>query len=235
MGGAHGIAGRLAGVRERIERAARRAGRDPSSVTLVAVSKTVEPARILEAIEAGQRDFGENRVQEALDKIPRLPAVRWHMVGHLQRNKARRVVGRFELIHSVDSLKLVDVLDRLGRERGFVVRALVEVNVGGEASKSGVAPEDLPALLDHAAGREGLAIEGLMTVPPWAEDPQDARPFFAALARLRDRESRAARPAVRLEHLSMGMSHDFEVAIEEGATIVRVGTAIFGPRARPAA
>ena len=235
MSDVHGIAERLANVRARIERAARGVGREPSSVTLVAVSKTVGLEQILEAVEAGQRDFGENRVQEALGKIAGLPGIRWHMVGHLQRNKARHVVGRFELIHSVDSARLVDVLDRLGRERGLVVRTLVEVNVGGEASKSGVLPGDLPALLDHAAGREGLAVEGLMTVPPWTEDPQDARPFFVALARLREAESRAARPGVHLEHLSMGMSHDFEVAIEEGATIVRVGTAIFGPRPRPAA
>ncbi|GAB4371830.1 MAG: YggS family pyridoxal phosphate-dependent enzyme [Acidobacteriota bacterium] len=230
MGSGSDVARRLGAVRERIARAAARAGRDPAAITLVAVTKTVTPPRIAEAIEAGQRDFGENRVQEALEKIPHLPPVRWHMIGHLQRNKARKVVGRFELIHSVDTPRLVDTLDRLGRERGLVVRTLIEVNVGGEASKSGIAPEELPALLDHAAGREGLSVEGLMTVPPWTDDPQDARPYFAALARLREREAAVRRPGVRLAHLSMGMSHDFEVAIEEGATIVRVGSAIFGPR-----
>ncbi len=233
-----GIAARVADVRSRIEAAARRAGRDPRAVTLVGASKTVAPESIRAAHAAGVRVFGENRVQEAAPKIAVVPAARWHLIGHLQRNKARRAVELFELIHSLDSVRLAEVLDRLGQERGRPVETLIEVNLGGEETKTGFAPEDLRAALGELAGRPGLRILGLMTIPPFFDDPEAARPFFRDLAALardlseagRDLAARG-RPGVTCEHLSMGMSGDFEAAVEEGATFVRVGTALFGPRA----
>ncbi len=214
----------------RIESAARRAGRDPAEVVLVGASKRQPIERLLEARDAGVRVFGENRVQEALGKIPQVPGVRWHMIGRLQRNKARRAAEAFELIHSVDSLRLAEVLDRLGRERGRPVECLVEVNVGGEETKGGVAPAELPGFLEALAGREGLRVLGLMTLPPWREDPEEVRPYFRQLRRLAEEAAARRLPGIEMRHLSMGMSHDFEVAIEEGATFVRIGTALFGPR-----
>jgi len=226
----------LASVRERIAAAARRAGRDPAAVTLVAVTKTVGADVVERALRAGIEVVGENRVQEAAAKKPlvQVPAC-WHLIGHLQRNKARKAVELFDLIESLDSVRLLETLDRLGRERSRPVEAFVEVNLAGEATKAGVSPEELPQLLDAVAGRSGLRVRGLMTVPPWSDDPESSRRWFRQLRRLAERERRRERPGVDLRDLSMGMSHDFEVAVEEGATVVRVGTAIFGPRPRPAA
>ena len=224
------LAERLAAVRARIDAAARRVGRDPSGVTLVAVSKTHPAEAVREALAAGQALFGENRVQEAEGKIPLVPGARWHLVGRLQRNKARRAVELFELIHSVDSPRLAETLDRLGQERGRAVEALVEINVGGEASKGGFAPDEFLAALDELAGRPGLLVRGLMTVPPPVADPEEARPYFRRLVALGREAAARALPNVVVEQYSMGMSDDFEVAVEEGATLVRVGTAIFGAR-----
>ncbi len=224
------IAARLAHVHARIAAACVRAGRDPASVTLVGVTKTVGVPAIQAALEAGLQVLGENRVQEALPKLDALPRARWHFIGELQRNKARRVAERFELIHSVDSLRLGETLARIGDELGRPVAALVEVNVGGEASKAGIEPEELEPLLRALAGRPGLALRGLMAVPPPVDDPDEARPFFRRLAGLARAAAALGLPGVAMDELSMGMTHDFEVAIEEGATFVRVGTGIFGAR-----
>jgi len=221
---------RVREIQRRIEAAARRAGRDPTEITLVGASKRQPVERLLEARDAGVRVLGENRVQEALAKVPQVPGVRWHMIGRLQRNKARKAVEVFELIHSLDSLRLAETLDRLGMERGRPVECLVEVNVGGEESKGGVAPAELPAFLEAIAGREGLQVLGLMTIPPWREDPEGVRPYFRLLRELAEEAAARRLPGVTMRELSMGMSHDFEVAIEEGATFVRIGTALFGPR-----
>jgi len=224
------VAANLADVQRRITAACARAGRDPASVTLVGVTKTVPVPVIRAALEAGLAVLGENRVQEALPKLDELPGARWHFIGELQRNKARRVAERFELIHSVDSLRLGEALARIGEELGRPVHALVEVNVGGEATKAGIEPEDLDPLLRGLAGRPGLAIRGLMAVPPPVDDPEDARPCFRRLAELARGAAALGLPGVAMDELSMGMTHDFEVAIEEGATFVRVGTGIFGER-----
>ena len=207
-------------VRERIARAAGRAGRDPAAITLVAAAKTVTPQRIR---AAGVHDVGENRAQELIDARQALwsEPIRWHFIGALQRNKVKLVVGRVALIHSVEDAGLGAAVGRRAAEAGIVQDVLVEVNLSGEASKAGVAPEALGDLLDALASTEGLAVTGLMTIPA-PGDPEDARPAFRRLAELRD--------TAGLEHCSMGMTGDFEVAVEEGATIVRVGTAIFGPR-----
>ena len=213
----------------RIESACRRAGRPPSEVTLVAVSKTVPAPRVSALLEAGQTVFGENRVQEALGKMEAVgPPARWHLVGHLQRNKARHAVGVFDLIHSVDDLELAREIDRRAAARGIVQPVLVEVNVAGEASKEGVAPAALPGLLEGMAPFRAISVQGLMAIPPPAEDPEASRPWFRELGRLRDDAARRLGAAV--PHLSMGMSDDFEVAIEEGATLVRIGRALFGER-----
>jgi pyridoxal phosphate enzyme (YggS family) len=230
------IRDRVASVRERIARAAARASRPAAEVTLVAVSKTVPAEAVREAVEAGVRDFGENRIQEAEAKIGATgdlvaSGLRWHLVGHLQSNKARRAVGLFELIQSVDSLELARRLGRQGGERGRPVRALVQVDLAGEETKFGLSAEDLLPTLEAIRAEEGLRVEGLMVLPPLLEDPQAARPYFRRLRELRDRALQAGLLAAG--ELSMGMSHDFEVAVEEGATIVRVGTALFGERASP--
>ncbi|RMG48723.1 MAG: YggS family pyridoxal phosphate-dependent enzyme [Acidobacteria bacterium] len=227
------LAGRIDAVREKIAEAARRAGRDPAEVQLVAVTKTVPAEVIAEAYAAGLRIFGENRVQEAAAKIPKVPGPTWHLIGHLQRNKARKAVGLFSMIQSLDSLRLAETLDRLGRERGRPVETLVEVNLAAEPTKSGVSPRELPGLLDRLERAEGIRVRGLMAVPPFEEDPEASRSWFRALRRLAEAERPRRGGPIELVHLSMGMSHDFEVAIEEGATIVRVGTAIFGPRPSP--
>ena len=224
------LAERLESVRARIEAAALRARRDPGEVALVAVSKTMSPERVREAVEAGQNLFGENRLQDAMTKIPQVAGARWHFIGTLQRNKARSVVENFEMIHSLDGVKLARVLDRLGVERGSPVDALVQVNVGGEATKGGVEVGELPELLDEVAPLDGLQVHGLMAIPPFLDDPEEVRPYFRTLAGLARSEAGRGRPRISMRHLSMGMSGDFEVAIEEGATLVRVGTSIFGPR-----
>jgi pyridoxal phosphate enzyme (YggS family) len=219
---------RLVRVQERMSAAASRAGRDPASVRLVAVSKMMPVEAIREALKAGVTTLGENRVQEAAAKIAVLPAVAaWHLVGHLQTNKAKLAVQLFELIHSLDSVRLARELDRHGGQAGKIVRCLVEVNLEGEASKSGTTEEDLRPLLDAAGALPHLRIEGLMAIPPLLPDPEAVRPYFRRLRMLRDKLRSVNFP---LAELSMGMTHDFEVAIEEGATLVRIGTGIFGPR-----
>jgi hypothetical protein len=229
------IAENLAAVRERIERTARHAGRRPEEIVLMAVSKTQPPERIREAYNAGQRLFGENRVQEFAGKaeaLRDLGAAGWHMIGHLQTNKAAKTADLFGAVDSVDSLKLAEKLDAAARAVGRKLNVLIEINVGGEAAKSGVAPDsrELEQLLLGAPRLEALAFRGLMTVPPFTDDPQGARPYFRKLRELRDAIAARKLPGVAMEQLSMGMSHDFEVAIEEGSTCVRVGTAIFGER-----
>jgi hypothetical protein len=217
----------LAAVRERIEAAARRAGRDPRSVRLVAASKTQPPPAIRAAHAAGARDFGENYVQEALAKraeLLDLNDVRWHLIGHLQTNKAKIAAGAFDLIQSLDSIRLATALAKARPDPPLAV--LVEVNLGGEASKSGVPPDEVEALIN--AARAKVEMRGLMAIPPPASNPEDSRISFVRLRRLRDRL--AAATGFALSDLSMGMSEDFEIAIEEGATIVRVGRAIFGER-----
>jgi len=229
------IAENITEVRERIDAAVRRAGRSPGDVALMAVTKTHPPERIREAYDAGLRLFGENRVQEFAGKagpLGDLAGAEWHMIGHLQTNKAGKVAELFSAVDSVDSVKLAEKLDAAARALNRKLRVLIEVNVGGEAAKSGVAPDsrELEDLLLAAPRFEALEFRGLMTVPPFRDDPEDARPFFRKLRELRDTISARRLPAVSTGVLSMGMSHDFEVAIEEGSTCVRVGTAIFGER-----
>lgn len=226
-----GLETRLSAIRERMAAACARAGRDPSSVNLLAVSKTYGPEAVCAAAALGVEVFGENKVQEARGKVPQCPArLRWHLVGHLQTNKAREAVNLFEMIHAVDSLRLLQFLDRVAGEEGRTVNACVEVNVSGERSKFGIAPAELPGLLRAADTLFRVRIVGLMTMPPIAADPGETRPFFRALRELRDRMQ--SETGLALPELSMGMSHDYEVAIEEGATWIRIGTLLFGPRAR---
>jgi pyridoxal phosphate enzyme (YggS family) len=223
------IAHNLAQVRAKIAEACRRAGRDPGEVRLVAVSKTVDLERIRAAIDAGQDLFGENYLQEARDKIAALGSqVSWHLVGHLQTNKAGGAVAFFDLIHSVDRGKLARALNAAAARLGKVQDVLIQVNLGGEDTKSGVEPAAAPELLQEVARLPHLRVLGLMSMPPWFPDPEQARPYFRALRELRDRLIPLS--GLSLPELSMGMSDDFPVAVEEGATLVRVGTAIFGPR-----
>ena len=222
------IKGNLERVRERIAAACRRAGRAEGEVTLVAVTKTVTPIEVAELYRLGVRDFGENRVADGLERKNVLAAAdsRWHLIGHLQRNKAAMALsGGFTRIHSVESGKLLDVLDRECGRLGVRAEILLEVSVSGEESKYGIAPADLPSLAAAAAAKTNLELSGLMTMAPLSDDPEESRPLFRELARLRDdTEKRLGRP---LPHLSMGMTGDFEVAVEEGATLVRVGTALY--------
>lgn len=223
------IARNLDQIRERIARAAESVGRRPEDIQLVAVSKTHPPETIREAIDAGQAVFGENRVQDALPKIDALPPETiWHFIGHLQSNKVRKALGQFALFHGVDNVDLARQMDRIAGELGLEARILLEVNVSGEESKFGFAPEALPAALEALTALPRLRIEGLMTMAPYAENPESARPHFARLRELRDALARTA--GLPLAQLSMGMSGDFEQGIAEGATIVRVGSAIFGER-----
>ena len=226
------VADRLTGVRERISAAARSAGRDPASIRLVAVSKTFPINLIREAYAAGQREFGENRVQEALQKIAGSTdlEIRWHLLGHLQTNKARKAGPAFATIQSVDSLELLQKLDRAAEEAGTKPELLIQVDLAGEATKYGAPPREVPRLFDAAAACRAASVAGLMTVPPVPDTPEDARPWFRMLRDLRDGWLASGVPAAMLRELSMGMSGDFEVAIHEGATMVRVGTAIFGGR-----
>jgi pyridoxal phosphate enzyme (YggS family) len=217
------IAANLEGVRERVARAAERAGRRPGEVLLIGVSKTVDVERIRQALTAGLGALGENRVQEAKTKIEALGRpVPWHLIGHLQTNKARDAVALFDVIHSIDRVELAREIDRRAQARDRIIDALVEVNLGGEASKGGAAPDGVGALLDALSGLGHLRVRGLMAIPPVVERAEDARRWFRALRELGERHG--------VKELSMGMSADFEVAIEEGATMVRVGTAIFGAR-----
>ena len=222
---------RLAQVRELMGDAARKSGRTAEQIELVAVSKTHAAEKVQEAIEAGQLLFGESRVQEARAKIPLLPSrLRWHFIGHLQKNKIRHALPLFELFHGIDSLVLAREMERIAEEEGMRPRVLLEVNVAGEASKHGFSPEALRRDLEAALSLGRLTIEGLMTLPPFAPEAEASRQYFIALRKLRDQLE--AEFDVRLPQLSMGMSGDFPIAIEEGATIVRVGTAIFGERSR---
>jgi pyridoxal phosphate enzyme (YggS family) len=222
----------LRSILDRIAAAEGRAGRAPDGVQLVAVSKTFPLECVREAWEAGQRAFGESRVQEALAKIPALPgALRWHFIGHLQKNKIRRALPFFELFHGIDSTETAQAMDRVAAEEGAFPRVLLEVNVAGEASKFGFLPDALDKEIDTLLALSRLQIEGLMTIAPYDDEPEASRPHFRALRELRDRL--AARTGLPFDTLSMGMSGDFEVAVEEGATIVRVGSAIFGTRPRP--
>jgi len=229
------IAERVAAVRERIARAAERASRPPADVTLVAVSKTHPAEAVRAAFTAGVRDFGENRVQEAEPKIAGtsdLAGARWHLVGHLQSNKVRRAAALFGLVQSIDSVEIAERLARAAEESGREVRGLVEVDLAGEATKYGLPEAELLPALQALRGRAGLRLEGLMLLPPLLEDPEAVRPFFRRLRALRDRA--LSEGLLAAGELSMGMSHDFEAAVEEGATLVRVGTAIFGERRQAA-
>jgi PLP dependent protein len=231
------ISDSVATVRQRIAEAARRAERNPAEISLMAVSKTQPPERIREAYAAGLRLFGENRVQEFAGKagaLGDLTDAEWRMIGHLQTNKAAKAVELFAGVESVDSLRLAERLNASAKELGKKIAMLIEINVGGEAAKSGVAADskELQELLQGAAGLEHLEFRGLMTVPPFTEDPQQARPYFRRLRELRDQIAGRGLPGIGMQVLSMGMSHDFEVAIEEGSTCVRVGTGIFGERAK---
>jgi PLP dependent protein len=225
-------------IRERIAAAAARVGRNPDSITLMAVSKTVEPERIKQAYATGVRVFGENRVQEFAEKAASLADMNdaeWHLIGHLQSNKAKRATELFQAVDSVDSLRLAERLNQSAEQTGKKLAVLIEIKVGEEESKAGI-PLDSPELenlLRAAPQIAHLQIRGLMTVPPFTEDPEGARPYFRLLRDLRDTIAGRKLPGIAMDVLSMGMSHDFEVAIEEGSTCVRVGSAIFGARPKP--
>jgi len=218
-------------VRERIWRAAERANRSPQEVLLVGATKTVGIDRIREAMEAGVQVFGENRVQEAAPKIAQIGNdVEWHFIGHLQRNKVKDAFRLFQMVESVDSLPLALEMEKRGALLGRRMKVLIEVNLGGEETKSGASPEEVLELARRMADMPHLSLEGLMSIPPFFSDPEGSRPYFRALRRLRDEVLSADIPGISMRELSMGMTSDFEVAIEEGATIVRIGTALFGPR-----
>lgn len=224
-----GLPERLKGIKTRIGAAARRAGRAPEEVGLIAVTKT-HPAQSIEPLfELGQSAFGENRVQEALEKMEALAGRgEWHLIGHLQRNKAALAAGRFALIHSVDSVRLIEELEKQAAKRNVVQSILLEINIAGETEKTGAAPDELAGMLQSLSMAPHLSAEGLMTMAPYDPDPEKARPHFARLRELL--RAIGTRPGFTPRHLSMGMSGDFEVAIEEGATLVRIGTAIMGER-----
>ena len=225
------IGSNYARVSEQIARAAERAGRRADEVTLVCAAKTKGPEVVRAALRAGATDIGENYVQEAQGKIQTIPEpANWHLIGHLQRNKAKTAVSLFRLIHSLDSLSLATELDRQGVKQDRTVHALIEVNLAAEETKAGVPPEALDTLLEGVSSLSRLQIDGLMAIPPAVSDPNEARPYFRTLARLRERYARLGVAGLPLRELSMGMTQDFTVAIEEGATIVRVGRAIFGER-----
>jgi pyridoxal phosphate enzyme (YggS family) len=233
---AEGLAARFAAVKTSIEDAARRCGRSPKEVRLIAISKTHPVSLIRSLIEFGATDLGENRVQEAEEKIPQVgrQSARWHLVGHLQANKARRALHLFDVIHSLDSLDLARRLDRLCVEAGREsVPLLIQVDLGHEETKSGIDEQELPQLVDAVKHLERLELTGLMTLPPFFDDPEQARPYFRRLRQLRDELAASGAFGKNRGELSMGMTHDFAVAIEEGATMVRIGTAIFGEREQP--
>lgn len=222
------LAENLEAVRERIASAAARAGRDPAGATLVAVTKTVPPEVVRLLPGLGVPDVGENRVQAAAAKVPESGAdLRWHMIGPLQRNKARRALGLFSLFHALDSRKLLRHLDRVADEEGETVRGLLQVNISGETQKHGFARDLLPTVLDEATNLARIRIMGLMGMGPWTAEPEEVRPLFRGLRETLEEVNRAGWYREPLTELSMGMSNDFEVAVEEGATLVRVGTAIF--------
>ncbi|HXG93506.1 MAG TPA: YggS family pyridoxal phosphate-dependent enzyme [Blastocatellia bacterium] len=223
---------RLTRVREQIAQAARRANRQAEDITLIAVSKTFDAATVQIAVDAGVRDLGENRVQEALSKVGQVKGegLRWHLIGHLQSNKARHAVKTFDVVHSIDSRELVERLDRIAGEEARSPVVLVQVDLGHEATKTGADESELPEIIEALDRSNNLEFRGLMTLPPFFEDAEKARPYFRRLREILDGINQGRSGERRLTELSMGMSHDFEVAIEEGATMVRVGTAIFGAR-----
>ncbi|HMC82452.1 MAG TPA: YggS family pyridoxal phosphate-dependent enzyme [Candidatus Polarisedimenticolia bacterium] len=226
-----GLRDRLARIQSHLADAARRAGRSPDAITLVAVSKTVDAGRMREAIEAGQTTFGENRVQEARAKVAEVGAgAVWHLVGHLQRNKAREAARIFQMIHSVDSVELLRDLDRHAGDGGKILEVLVQVNVAREATKHGAEESQVPAILEAAGSLRSIRVVGLMILPPPPADPEASRPAFRRLKELANRLAGERHENVSLRHLSMGMSDDYEVAVEEGATLVRIGRALFGER-----
>ena len=232
------LADSLAALRARMEAAAHRAGRSPAEIELMGVTKQVEPRRIREAYEAGLRLFGENRVQEFSEKINLLrdlAEARFHLIGHLQTNKAARAAELFTGVDSLDSLRLAEKLNAAAAKMGKKLPVLLELNLGGESAKAGLAPgsPELEELLAAAPQLSALDFRGLMAIPPHTDDPEGARPYFRRLRELRDHIAARDLPAVGMQTLSMGMSHDFEVAIEEGSTCVRIGTALFGERSRP--
>jgi len=222
----------LQSVRSRIDAAARRAGRDPSDIRLIAVSKTFSADHVRAAWAAGQRDFGENKVQEALQKIGETSdiEIRWHLIGHLQSNKAKKAAGAFACIQSIDSVELLQKLDAAAAEQGASPEVLVQLDLAGEDTKFGAGADEARRILEAALAAKAVRAAGLMLIPPWNEDQEQTRQWFVQLRDLRDRWLAEGTPPAALRHLSMGMSHDFEAAIEEGATMVRVGTAIFGKR-----
>jgi len=223
---------RLHRIEERIAAACDRAGRDPSEVNLLPVSKTHPPDIVSEAAQLGLTVFGENRIQEARKKIPMCPGhLKWHLIGHLQTNKAKYVPRLFEMVHSVDSMRVLDALEKSCSDSGRIMQVMIEVNMAGEGSKFGISPEALPDLLLKANEMPHIEPVGLMTMPPFREDPEKVRPIFRETRLLRD--SAADETGIPLEHLSMGMTHDFEVAIEEGSTWIRIGTGLFGKRGSP--
>jgi pyridoxal phosphate enzyme (YggS family) len=225
------VAGNYRRIIERITAAAAKAQRDPSEIRLLAAAKSQSAEAIRAAIASGVTLIGENYVQEAADKKNLIiEPIEWHMIGHLQRNKAKAAVELFDLIESLDGLALARELDKEGAKRGRTIRAFVEVNLGGEESKSGIAKAQVPALLEAIAALSHIRVEGLMTVPPFREDLEEVRRYFRELRELAEKLGELRLPNVALKELSMGMTHDYMVAIEEGATIVRVGTALFGPR-----
>ena len=226
------IARNLADARLRIRNAAQEAGRAPEDVRLLAVSKTFSLEHVRAAVAAGQEDFGENRVQEALQKVDGTAdlQIRWHLVGTLQSNKVRKAVARFSLIHSVDSLGLLKAIDAAATDAGASPELLVQVDLAGEATKHGATPAEAKDIVEAAAHCHSARCVGLMTIPPFFENPEDARPYFAQLGSFRATLQKEGVDAAMLRELSMGMSHDFDIAVQEGATIVRLGTAIFGQR-----
>lgn len=221
----------LAEVQSRVEQACKRAGRDVAEVTLIAVSKTKPVTDLQEIYNAGVRDFGENKVQEMCDKMEKMPKdINWHMIGHLQRNKVKYIVGNVALIHSVDSYRLAEEINIQAKKKGIVVPILVEVNIADETTKFGVSKEDAMELVRQIASLDALSIKGLMTIAPYVVDPEENRAYFRKIKELSVDIAKQNIDNVSMDILSMGMTGDFEVAIEEGATMVRVGTGIFGKR-----
>ena len=231
------IAENIADIRRRIDAAAERSGRAASSISLLAVSKTFSADHVRAAMAAGHVDFGENKVQEGLSKAEVIGAnpPNWHLIGHLQSNKAKKAAAVFSAIHSIDSVDLVRRIDAAAADAGTAPDLYIQADLAGEATKFGANPTEIPAIVEFALACRAAKLRGLMVVPPWSDNPEDVRPWFRQLRELRDRLVQGGAPEASLAGLSMGMSHDFEAAIEEGSTMVRVGTAIFGKRPKPPA
>ena len=225
------VAENLAQVRKNINESCNKINRDPNEVTLIAVSKTKPVEMLKEAYDAGARVFGENKVQEILDKYDQMPSdVKWHMIGHIQRNKVKYIVDKVALIHSVDSVRLAETIDKEAEKHGVIANILIEVNVAKEESKFGLMPEEVPEFVEKIAGFPHIRVKGLMTIAPFVENPEENRPIFAHLRKLSVDIAKKNIDNITMSILSMGMTNDYQVAIEEGATMVRVGTGIFGAR-----